>query len=280
MLKKLTAFLCVIILFTAFSAGTFAAVPNFEKWNQKRLFSVLDYGTDSNSDYTFICLRSDRDDETHQLHLLVMASMNEFNGEEKTGVRLTFKGIGTVELYADGRADYDSSIFSAGIDNILSDEHSKDIWFELTVGIKPGIPEQNIIELSLYDSNGVISNTYTVDLSENSEDEITEKADVTDKTSKTQKIKTTKVKTTKVKTTKIKTTKSAKSKTSRTKADSGEDYESKAAYASAEDFDDVEAADEKHTLIIISAAAVIACAAGGCAAGIISNRNKNSRGDK
>lgn len=280
MLKKLTAFLCVIIMFTAFSAGTFAAVPDFEKWNQTQLFSVLDYGTDSNSDYTFICLRTQADADAHQIHFMVMASLKEFNGEEKTGVRITFRGIGTVELFADGRADYDSNVLSAKIDNIFSDIHSKDIWIELTAGIKAGIPDPNIIELSLYDTDGTASNTYTVDISENSEDRITEKADKTEKSSKSQGTGTTKIKTTKTtatKTTRIKTSKSSKTKASK---ETAEEYISDSVYASAEEFDDVEAADEKHTLIIISAAAVIACAAGGCAAGIINGRNKNSRGDK
>ncbi len=280
MRNRFIAAIFVFTLFFAFSAGTFAAVPDFEKWNQTRLFGVLDSGTDSNSDYTFICLRTDSDEKAHQIHFLVMGSMKEFNGEDKTGVKITFGNIGTVELFADGRTDYDSSLFFAGIDNILSDEHSKDIWFELTVGIKAGIPEENIIELSLYDSNGIISNTYTVDISENSEDEITEKTAGTEKSSKTQKTKTagtSKVRTTK--TTKSKTSKSAKTRTSKNQNDEYV-YESEAVYASAEDFEDTESADEKHTLIIISAAAVIACAAGGCAAGIINGRKKNSRGDK
>lgn len=285
--RKSAALLCALLILFSFSFSAFAAAPDFAKWNESRLFSVLEDGTDSNSDFEIIILRLMQDDEAHQLHFLVMAELSELNDINNAGIRMKFNGIGTVELFCDGSADYDSGKFFAQTDNILSDTGSNDIWIEFTVGIKAGIPENLAVELSLYDTDGVISNTYTVDISEDSLEEITDSeaedgfAGDTGKTVKAEKVKTTKVKTTKVKTTKTKTTKVKTTKTTKSKSEKDEDdTDLKEVKAGAETFDSVRVEDEKNKLIIICAAAIIACFAGGCAAGIINGRKKNSKGDE
>lgn len=289
-LKSLILLFLSAGLFISMTLASFAEIPDFEKWNTCRLFEVLGYGEESNSDYIGISMRVDCEYEINQIHFLVMANLKKSGDERNAGVKIKFNNIGTVKLLCDGSTDYDDNKFFAQIDNNFYDAGANDIWIEFTVGIKSGIPEQTVVELSLYDTEGHASNAYSIDISEYSEDEIPDPDSgeypdrPDDKASKASAVKTAKIKTSKVKTTKYKTTKVKKTKSKSAKNSDGEieiEYETDEATADINDFDDIRVSSEKNKLIIICAVSAAVFAAGGFAAGIANSRKKNnSRGEK
>lgn len=286
-LKKIILILLSASLFLSFSLSVNASSINFEKWNQCRLFEILEYGKESNSDYNGAFMRIDSDTDINQIHFLIMANLENLDGESKAGVKIKFNNIGTVRLFCDGSTEYDSNKFFAEVDNFLSDKGASDIWIEFTVGIKSGIPENLVTELTLYDTNGVASNTYSVDISEYSEDEMPDPDNgdfpgrTTVKTQKTITSKSTKVRTTKQKTTKYKTTKAKTSKNKSTDDSEEElEYDSDKTSVNIGEFDDVHVKNERNKLIIICAISAAVFAAGGFAAGIANSKKNNSRGDK
>lgn len=273
--KVLITVFAVVIAIFACSIAVNGKEPNLSEWNQCDGYSVLESGEKSNSDYTSIYLRVKREDSANRLHILFMLELSELDDVSNAGVEFDFGDMGSVTVMCDGSTDYDTDMFFAELDSISFDEYSNMILFEVTIGIKSGIPDDNLITFCLYDTYGVASNMYTVDLSEDEEetDGKTEKS----KTSRTTKLKTTKKKTTK--TTKSKKSKTTKTKTTKLKTSEEEATQTGRAVIS-EEFEDIERESDKNKLIIIGTIAVLACAAGGCTVGIINSRKKNNRGDE
>lgn len=277
-----------MIIMLSLTVGAYAAMPNLAEWNQCDMYTVLESGGVSNSAVDCIILRVKPKKDVNRVRFLFMINMTGFDDEQNAGINLDFVDYGAVELMCDGTSDYDTDVFFAEIDSIVTDKYSHLLALEITVGFKKGIPENPVFDMFVYDTEGVASNTYTVDISDsisgNGENDI--EADQTEKTSKTQKAKTTKVKTTKVKTTKAKTTKAkttkvktTKTKTTKSKAEKSDGFEN-TNEVRADEFEDIQTENDKNKLIIISAAVITACAAGGCTVGIINSRKKNGRGDK
>lgn len=285
--KNFLSVLSALIIAVSFSMSVHAAVPDLAAWNECPMYTVLNDGGDSNSAVDCIIIRVNPELESNQLHLLFLVDMTSFEDEANAGVKIKFNSIGTVELYCDGRTEYNQELFFAEMDNVFSDEASMMLGMEITVGIKQGIPDNLILSFNLYDTHGTASNTYSVDITDSyTEEEISEDSDgEIGAEVKTQKVRTTKYKTTKVKTTKVKTTKvrTTKSKADKYDAEADEDdyeYEEIETELQQEVFEDVHIENDKNKLIYVCAAAVVACTIGGCTVGIINSRKKkNDRGD-
>lgn len=292
MLKRIISLCCAVILTLTLSLTASAAVPNLAMWNDCPMYSVLNDGGDSNSAVDCIVIRVNPELESNQFHMLFMADLTSFEDEANAGIKIKFNNFGTVELYCDGRTEYNQNMFFAEIDNVFSDEASMMLGIEFTVGIKPGIPDNMIINFNFYDTQGISSNTYSVDITDSYvedepeiEDNPGSEGDSVVKTQKirTTKYKTTKIKTTKIKTTKVRTTKSKADKNSYSDTEEEEDYEIEVNEQTLqqEAFEDIHVENDKTKLIIICAAAVIACTIGGCTVGIINSRKKkHGRGDE
>lgn len=273
-LKRFAANLfSVIILLGVFNTAAYAQLDSAE-WNEAQMYMVLEDGTESNSSVDCIILKTIHDSEVHQLRLLFMFELKSFNDDINTGVRMYFDGFGTVELHSDGTSEYDDEIFFAEIDGVYSDARSKTVYIEVTLGIKSGIPDVLTMDFNLYDTDGIATNTYSVDICDESEADANEE-DSTSKTAKTKttKKKTVKQKTTKKKTTKVKTSKAkaVKSKSAKTKSD--EDYvfdETSQNISLAEK--EIPSSDNRNTIIIACTVAVVICTAAACAVSIINSR--------
>ncbi len=235
---------------------------DFAQWYDVPLYTVLDDGKASNSAVDCINLRVERSDETHRLHMLFMTELKSFGQIENAGVKMSFDDLSEIVLMCGGTEEYDDSEYFAEMTDMIYDEKSMTVYMEVTVGIKPGLPD--VMYFSVYDTDGIISNTYTVEFESESEEtgEENTQQNKTEKSSKTKKVRTTKVKTTKKKTTKAKTTK--KSRTAKT--EEAYSVEQKSANVSLEE--EIPVSNDRNTVIIACSAAVIACAAGGCAVGI------------
>ena len=265
MFKRFVLILCALLILCPIFGAEICAF-DFAGWYEAPLYTVLDDGTPSNSAVDCIFVRVKRDDETHRLHLLFMTEMKSFGAIENAGVKMSFDDLSEIVLMCDGTGEYDDSEYFAEMTDMIYDDKSMTVYMDVTVGIKSGLPD--VMYFSIFDTDGVISNSYTVELE--SEADETDEADVqnkTEKSSKTKKIKTTKVKTTKVKTTKKKTTKVKTTKESRTeKTEEGYSIEQKSASVSLDK--EIPVSNDRHLIVTVCSAAVIACAAGGCAVGI------------
>lgn len=276
-IRHITSVLCAVALVLCFfSADAFAI--NIASWYDSQLYSVLSDGKPSNSAVDCITLRVKDDGDVNQLHMLFMAELTAFGKEENAGVKISFDGLGTITLMCDGTEEYDDEIFFAEITDTLFDSRSMTMYLEVTVGIKDGIPD-TAMQFCLYDTDGVRSNTYTVEF-EDEEDDVQqeEEEEKTSKTSKTRTTKsktsrTTKKKTTKRKTTKRKTSRSTKSRTTKEKTTKSgktkeDDYSVEENSTSISLDEEIAVSNDREKIMIACTAAVILCAVSGCAVGI------------
>lgn len=218
--KKLLALLCAIIFAASLSFSVSAEKVNIDSWNtDSKLFSVLDGTAESNSAVEYAFLRVKYDRPSNRIRLLFMLELSSFTDESNAGVTMSVNGDEKITLHLNGNAEYNEDKYYAEI-NSFSDPRTKTLYLEVTLGIKKGIPDTVKLEFNVYDTEGVASNTYCVDITESPADttaasqsdvqeQENDKPQKTSKTAKTAKTKNTKVKTTKTKTTNKNKTQSA-----------------------------------------------------------------------
>ncbi len=199
---------------------------------------------------------------------------------------MNFNGMGNIKMMCDGTADYDSNVYFVELEDELHDVHSKNVLLETTVGIKSGVPENVIMNVNVIDTNGVKSNTYNVDITEDEEPiGYADEAAIMDSGErdakvKTAKVRTTKIKTTKHKTTKRKTTKPKKSRTGKA-ADNDSENEDEMSQAVIDSGigNEVEINNRRKKLMLaLGVAATLVAVAAGCTAGIKNRKNDKDGG--
>lgn len=267
----------VIVSYT-FNAG---AISDNGLWEDSKLCVFLEADGESNSDLCFAAVKVKYDRSVHRIYLLFMLEFNDFNDDLNSGVIMNFNGMGEVTVMSDGTAQYNDNVYFAELNDELADKNSKNVLLETTVGIKSGIPDTLVMDVRVIDTNGVKSNTYSVDISEDAEEETNpnEKADSTEKAGRTTKTKTTKPKTTKAKTTKVKTTRSKKSTTQNDDDEDGDEEPQTVINTYSGEAVTPDNGRKRLTLALGAAAAVIAVAAG-CAAGIKNRKKDESKKEK
>ena len=288
---KIIIVLMIISAILCSSVSTALAISDNALWEDAELCPFLEAGEESNSDLCFAAVKVKYDRSINRIYLLFTLEFNEFNNIESCGVIMNFNGMGNIKMMCDGTADYDSNVYFAELEDELHDVHSKNVLLEITVGIKSGVPENVIMNVNVIDTNGVKSNTYNVDITEDEEpigyaDEAaimdSGERDAKVKTAKvrTTKIKTTKHKTTKHKTTKCKTTKPKKSRTGKaTDNDSENEDEISQAVIDSGIGDEVEINNRRKKLMLaLGVAATLVAVAAGCTAGIKNRKNDKDGG--
>ena len=260
----------VIVSYT-FNAG---AISDNGLWEDSKLCVFLEADGESNSDLCFAAVKVKYDRSVHRIYLLFMLEFNDFNDDLNSGVIMNFNGMGEVTVMSDGTAQYNDNVYFAELNDELADKNSKNVLLETTVGIKSGIPDNLVMDVRVIDTNGVKSNTYSVDISEDAEEETDpdEGADSTEKTGRTTKTKTTKAKTTKVKTT--------RSKKSTTQNDDAEDEEPQTVINTYSGEAVTPDNGRKRLTLALGAAAAVIAVAAGCAAGIKNRKKDESKKDK
>ena len=288
---KIIIVLMIISAILCSSVSTALAISDNALWEDAELCPFLEAGEESNSDLCFAAVKVKYDRSINRIYLLFTLEFNEFNNIESCGVIMNFNGMGNIKMMCDGTADYDSNVYFAELEDELHDVHSKNVLLETTVGIKSGVPENVIMNVNVIDTNGVKSNTYNVDITEDEEpigyaDEAaimdSGERDAKVKTAKvrTTKIKTTKHKTTKHKTTKRKTTKPKKSRTGKaTDNDSENEDEMSQAVIDSGIGNEVEINNRRKKLMLaLGVAATLVAVAAGCTAGIKNRKNDKDGG--
>lgn len=260
----------VIVSYT-FNSG---AISDNGLWEDSKLCVFLEADGESNSDLCFAAVKVKYDRSIHRIYLLFMLEFNDFNDDLLSGVIMNFNGMGEVTVMSDGTAEYNDNVYFAELNDELADNNSMNILLETTVGIKAGIPDNLVMDVRVVDTNGVKSNTYSVDISEETEEEteLDGEADSTEKTGKTTKAKTTKQKTTKVKTT--------RSKKSTTQNDDSEDDEPQTVINTYSGEAVTSDNGRKRLTLALGAAAAVIAVAAGCAAGIKNRKKDESKKDK
>lgn len=204
-LKIFVAFFCAVICTLSFSFSSFAADVDVGAWNtDSTLYEVLNYSAESNSAVEYAFLRVKYDRPSNRIKLLFMLELSSFTDESNAGVTMSVNGDEKITLHLNGFSEYNKDKYFAEIKSI-SDPRTKTLYLEVTLGIKQGIPDSVVLDFNIHDTEGVASNTYSVDISETHEEPDT--TSQTEKTSKTKEIKATKA-------TKAATEKSTKAKTS------------------------------------------------------------------
>ncbi len=200
-----------------FLSGTqaFARQIDFDEWNyHEQVIVIADSDAESNSGLRNAQLKVKYDYPSHRMTLLFMLKFDSFTDGDNPSVMLSLNRDESVSFNLNGEAEYNEDKYYLDFLS-YAQPTSGVVFFEVTLGVKEGIAATNVLTVVFTDPQGVLSNTYVVNLTEDelnlSEDE--QPSDEDDesqgksKTSKTTKTKTTKVKTTKNKTTKTKKTK-------------------------------------------------------------------------
>ena len=283
---KIIIILMIISAILCSSASTALAISDNALWEEAELCPFLEAGEESNSDLCFAAVKVKYDRSINRIYLLFTLEFNEFNNIESCGVIMNFNGMGNIKMMCDGTADYDSNVYFAELEDELHDVHSKNVLLETTVGIKSGVPENVIMNVNVIDTNGVKSNTYNVDITEDEEPiGYADEAAIMDSGERAAKVKTAKVRTTKIKTTKHKTTKhkTTKPKKSRTgkAADNDSENEDEMSQAVIDSGigNEVEINNRRKKLMLaLGVAATLVAVAAGCTAGIKNRKNDKDGG--
>ena len=268
-LKRIGILLLIPTVIVSYTLNV-GAISDNGLWEDSKLCVFLEADGESNSDLCFAAVKVKYDRSVHRIYLLFMLEFNDFNDDLNSGVIMNFNGMGEVTVMSDGTAQYNDNVYFAELNDELADKNSKNVLLETTVGIKSGIPDNLVMNVRVIDTNGVKSNTYSVDISEETEPD--GEADSTEKTSKTTKPKTTKAKTTKVKTT--------RSKKSTTQNDDAEDEEPQTVINTYSGEAVTPDNGRKRLTLALGAAAAVIAVAAGCAAGIKNRKKDESKKDK
>ena len=178
-LKRIGILLLIsaVIVSHTFNTG---AISDNGLWEDSKLCVFLEADGESNSDLCFAAVKVKYDLSIHRIYLLFMLEFNDFNDDLLSGVIMNFNGMGEVTVMSDGTAEYNDNVYFAELNDELADNNSMNILLETTVGIKAGIPDNLVMDVRVVDTNGVKSNTYSVDISEDEEETYTdEEADST-----------------------------------------------------------------------------------------------------
>lgn len=278
---KIIIILMIISAILCSSVSTALAISDNALWEEAELCPFLEAGEESNSDLCFAAVKVKYDRSINRIYLLFTLEFNEFNSIESCGVIMNFNGMGNIKMMCDGTADYDSNVYFAELEDELHDVHSKNVLLETTVGIKSGVPENVIMNVNVIDTNGVKSNTYNVDITEDEEPiGYADEAAIMDSGEREAKVKTAKVRTTKIKTTKRKTTKPKKSRTGKA-ADNDNKNEDEISQAVLDSGigNEVEINNRRKKLMLaLGVAATLVAVAAGCTAGIKNRKNDKDGG--
>lgn len=278
---KIIIILMIISAILCSSVSTALAISDNALWEDAELCPFLEAGEESNSDLCFAAVKVKYDRSINRIYLLFTFEFNEFNNIESCGVIMNFNGMGNIKMMCDGTADYDSNVYFAELEDELHDVHSKNVLLETTVGIKSGVPENVIMNVNVIDTNGVKSNTYNVDITEDEEPiGYADEAAIMDSGEREAKVKTAKVRTTKIKTTKRKTTKPKKSRTGKA-ADNDNKNEDEISQAVLDSGigNEVEINNRRKKLMLaLGVAATLVAVAAGCTAGIKNRKNDKDGG--
>ena len=169
MLKK-TAVLLVILVFVLVSQTAATAATgkiDLAKWNtQSTPYTILnDKDIHSNSAVVMAFLRTDYDRPSNRIRLLFSLELDSFTDESDSGIRLRVNGGEDIVLRADGTAEYNEDEYFAALVSDF-DPITKTLYLEVTLGIKKGISDSVVLDFNFYDTEGLASNTYSVDISE------------------------------------------------------------------------------------------------------------------
>ena len=267
-MKILTVALLTVSFLCSVPLNAIAITDN-GVWEDSKHCVILEADGESNSDLCFAAVKVNFDRGVNRIHLLFLLEYKKMNDDKLSGVIMNFNNMGDVKIMSDGTAEYDDDIYYAEMVDEISDRYSKNIMLETVVGIKDGIPDKVVMNVNIFDTYGIKSNMYTVDISDGSDEEpYAEFEDSTEKSDKEKSTKhrTAKHKTTKVKTTKYKTPRSAKTKTKKnqTKSETSPQTE-----IDSEIDNNIDVSDSrKRTATAFGAAAAVVAITAGCVTGI------------
>ena len=165
-------FVALLIALAILCSATFgaSAISGNGFWRDSTECPILDANEEANNDLNFAAVKVRYDYQINRIYLLFTFEFEEFNDIDSCGVIMNFNGMGNIKMMCDGTAEYNNSVYFAELEDELHDASSKNVLFEATVGIKSGIPDNVIMDLIVIDTNGVKSNTYEVDITEEIEE--------------------------------------------------------------------------------------------------------------
>ena len=172
-LKRISILFISLILAFRLCPSVYAGDIDLGKWNtESSLYTVLnDKYIHSNCAVVMAFLRTDYDRPSNRIKMLFSLELDSFTDESNSGIRLSVNGGGDIILHADGTAEYNEEEYFAEMVTD-SDPRTKTLYLEVTLGIKKGIPDTVALSFNFYDTEGVASNTYTVDITESYDSEL------------------------------------------------------------------------------------------------------------
>lgn len=277
-IKKLAALFVATVIALSVICHASAKQIDFAEWNNhEEVFVIADEDVPSNSGLDFAQLKVKYDYPSHRMRLFFLVKFNSFGEEANPGVRFAFNGDEEVSINLNGEAEYNEDKYYLDFISHTTPENGV-VYLEITFGIKEGLPEEKVLSVTFTDPEGILSNTYTVNLTEGEPTDSGEEP-TNEEESKTQ--KTTKTKTTKQKTTKTKTTKSDKTKKTKTeKTATVADEQQSEAELFRNDDSETPNRSENEKVFFVSAAAVVSLGLilSGCLHFLKRNNHKGDKG--
>lgn len=274
-MKLLYRTLIIIALF-AFAVCTVisssALSENFNKW---QAVEFIPANVKSGCELTYAAARIKYDYPSNKIRFVFMFDCNgiHITDESLVGICFNINGLGDVVIMADADMNFDNSVYDIAFEDVRIDKSTSSVLIEASVIIKKGLTPSNTMTAYFFDTHGVRSSSFTVDISDETLVTSTQsnKTDITQKTTKSVTVKTTKAKTTK--TTKEKTAKADDNGVEET------DVTDESELSSAVNIQtDERISEEKDTvkrIVLVSGAVTAAAAiAAGCVIGIKNSKKK------
>lgn len=272
-LKNIAVIFIATVFALLFVCIASARQIDFAEWNNhEEVIVIADRGAYSNSGLKNAQLKVKYDYPSHRMRLFFLLKFNSFGEEGNPGVCFSFNGEEELSINLNGETEYNEDKYYLDFISHTTSVNGV-VYFEVTFGVKEGIPDEKILSVSFVDPDGIPSNTYTVDLAEVRQTD-TEEETTSEEESKTQKTK-------KTKTTKQKTTKSDKTKKTKTEktATSADIQQSEAELFINEESESPDRS-ENEKVFFVSAAAVVSLGLilSGCLHFLKRNNHKGDKG--
>lgn len=274
-IKRFAAVFVAIAFVLSLVCHASAEQIDFAEWNNhEEVIVIADKDAHSNSGLKNAQLKVKYDYPSHRMRLFFLLKFNSFGEEGNPGIRFSFNGEEEISINLNGETEYNEDKYYLDFISHTTPVNGV-VYFEVTFGVKEGIPDEKILSVIFCDPDGILSNTYTVDLAEGEQTD-SEDQPTSEEKSRTQKTKTTKTKTTKTKTTKSDKTK--KTKAEKTAADSVGQQTEAELYRAEESTPPSHSENEK--VFFVSAAAVVSLGLilSGCLHFLKRNKHKGDKG--
>ncbi|MBQ8228147.1 MAG: hypothetical protein IJZ88_03945 [Clostridia bacterium] len=167
MFKRIIGFLLTVVIFICCSFSCFGieydGIPHNDEWMDSAVYS-FENPDGFNNGVNFAYMRLIPKVQSNQLYLCFSMRVDDISSAENSAVLLSLNGDDEIFLKGTGNSPYNENLYN--IEYAMAyDTGSKNIVYEIMLGVKHGFSGNDTLSVRLCDCNSMPSNVFTFDLS-------------------------------------------------------------------------------------------------------------------